>query len=434
LGGAEAMRPYLEEGLPLARATGFAMGATLALTSFVALRWLQSDPEETRRLAEEAIALAKAGDRHHRLDTLALAGVTALLQGRLADAAQLLEGVVAEGRETNDINYVHGLLGLGWIAMFRGDFAAARAAVAEGLEAAEILEAQAGLTMGANSHAGWLLGWMELAEGNPGQASEKLAVLVEVFRASPIPRWAALPLVFLAEAQLALGEREEAAAFLDQAASHALAGAFTWVLGRAARVRAELRDQTGDLQEAESLVHDALKLGLQAGDQMGLVDGLELLARLVAEQDSAKEAVRLWAAAESLRAELGYRFSTDRAANEAALSSARQALGADEFATVWAEGAKLSAEQAIAYASRGRGERRRPTTGWASLTPSELEVALLVGQHLSNPEIAARLFVSRATVKTHLVHIFAKLGIDSRSKLVAEAIRRGIQRQPSGRS
>jgi len=58
----------------------------------------------------------------------------------------------------------------------------------------------------------------------------------------------------------------------------------------------------------------------------------------------------------------------------------------------------------------------------------------LVGQHLSNPEIAARLFVSRATVKTHLVHIFAKLGIDSRSKLVAEAIRRGIQRQPSGRS
>src|SRR5713101_4906791 len=57
LGGAEAMRPYLEEGLPLARATGFAMGATLALTSFVALRWLQSDPEETRRLAEEAIAM-----------------------------------------------------------------------------------------------------------------------------------------------------------------------------------------------------------------------------------------------------------------------------------------------------------------------------------------------------------------------------------------
>ncbi len=58
----------------------------------------------------------------------------------------------------------------------------------------------------------------------------------------------------------------------------------------------------------------------------------------------------------------------------------------------------------------------------------------LVGQHLSNPEIAARLFVSRATVKTHLVHIFSKLGIDSRSALAAEAARRGIQPQPSGRA
>ncbi len=46
----------------------------------------------------------------------------------------------------------------------------------------------------------------------------------------------------------------------------------------------------------------------------------------------------------------------------------------------------------------------------------------LVGEHLSNPEVAARLFVSRATVKTHLVHIFTKLGIDSRSELAAAAI------------
>jgi len=54
-------------------------------------------------------------------------------------------------------------------------------------------------------------------------------------------------------------------------------------------------------------------------------------------------------------------------------------------------------------------------------------VVRLVGEHLSNPEIASRLFVSRATVKSHLLHIFAKLGIGSRSELVAEALRRGIQ-------
>jgi len=166
---------------------------------------------------------------------------------------------------------------------------------------------------------------------------------------------------------------------------------------------------------------------------MGLVDALELLARLAAEQDSNKEAVRLWAAAESLRSEMGYRFGIDHAAQQAALANARRDLGAD-FETAWAEGAKLSIEDAIAYAARGRGERKRPSTGWASLTPSELEVVRLVGEHLSNPEIAARLFVSRATVKTHLVHIFAKLGVDSRSELAVEAVRRGTAPHPSRRS
>ncbi len=250
-----------------------------------------------------------------------------------------------------------------------------------------------------------------------------------------VARFAAVPLVVLAQAQLALGEPGEAAAMLEEATTLARAGAMTWVLGRAARARAELRARESDLQGAESLAHEALSLGSEAGDQLGLVDALELLARLVAEQSSPREAARLWAAAESMRAELGYRrFPVEQGPYEAAVASTEEALGPEEFAAAWAEGARLSAEEAIAYAARGRGERKRPTTGWASLTPSELEVVRLVGQHLANPEIASRLFVSRATVKTHLVHIFNKLGIDSRSELAAEAVRRGMQPQPSPRS
>jgi len=250
-----------------------------------------------------------------------------------------------------------------------------------------------------------------------------------------IARFAAVPLVVLAQAQLALGELGEAAAMLDEATSLAGAGAATWILGRAARIRAELRAREGDPQEAESLAHQALNLGRGAGDQLGIVDALELLARLAAEQDSNKEAIRLWAAAESRRSELGYaRFPVDRGPHEAAVAAANDTLGADEFAATWAEGAKLSMEEAIAYAVRGRGERKRPSTGWASLTPSELDVVRLVGEHLTNPEIAGRLFVSRATVKTHLVHIFTKLGIDSRSELAAEAVRRGIKPQMSRHS
>jgi DNA-binding NarL/FixJ family response regulator len=53
-------------------------------------------------------------------------------------------------------------------------------------------------------------------------------------------------------------------------------------------------------------------------------------------------------------------------------------------------------------------------------------VVRLVGQHLTNPEIADKLFVARSTVKTHLVHIFSKLG-ESRSELAALALQQQVQ-------
>ena len=55
------------------------------------------------------------------------------------------------------------------------------------------------------------------------------------------------------------------------------------------------------------------------------------------------------------------------AAYEASVVALRDAMGDNDFESAWAEGAALSAEEAIAYALRGRGERKRPTNGWASL-------------------------------------------------------------------
>ena len=67
---------------------------------------------------------------------------------------------------------------------------------------------------------------------------------------------------------------------------------------------------------------------------------------------------------------------------------------------------------------------RRPTFGWESLTPMEHRVIELVARGLTNPEIGARLYISRRTVETHLSHVFRKLGLPSRTALVAEATRR----------
>ena len=70
-----------------------------------------------------------------------------------------------------------------------------------------------------------------------------------------------------------------------------------------------------------------------------------------------------------------------------------------------------------------RGPRGRPQFGWASLSPAEQAVASLVADGLTNPQIGDRLYISRRTVQTHLVHIFAKLDIASRAQLAAEVTR-----------
>jgi DNA-binding CsgD family transcriptional regulator len=72
-------------------------------------------------------------------------------------------------------------------------------------------------------------------------------------------------------------------------------------------------------------------------------------------------------------------------------------------------------------ARRGRPGSRpsRPAMGWPSLTEAELPVVRLAAAGHTNADIAARLYLSRYTVETHLKHVFAKLGVESRAELAA---------------
>jgi DNA-binding CsgD family transcriptional regulator len=69
------------------------------------------------------------------------------------------------------------------------------------------------------------------------------------------------------------------------------------------------------------------------------------------------------------------------------------------------------------------GRRGRPSSGWGSLTPTELQVAELVGQGLTSPQIANRLYISPRTVQTHISHSLRKLGLGTRVELAMTVAR-----------
>ena len=79
-------------------------------------------------------------------------------------------------------------------------------------------------------------------------------------------------------------------------------------------------------------------------------------------------------------------------------------------------------------ATRVLGRMRAPAE--EALSPRELEILQAVARGLSNKEIGRRLYVSEATVKTHLLRIFGKLGVDDRTAAVTVALKRGIIRLP----
>ncbi len=88
-------------------------------------------------------------------------------------------------------------------------------------------------------------------------------------------------------------------------------------------------------------------------------------------------------------------------------------------------------ETVLAPTVAARLVSRMRTQAQEALSVREIEVLALVAQGKSNKEIARQLHISEATVKTHLIHIFGKLGVADRTAAVTEALKRGILRLDS---
>jgi predicted ATPase/DNA-binding CsgD family transcriptional regulator len=174
-----------------------------------------------------------------------------------------------------------------------------------------------------------------------------------------------------------------------------------------------------DFVSAYQLLVRSLQAQEEIGDGVGLAMVLDRFAGLAAAQGDAARALRLGASAAVLREQGGSRLPLHMQRKlDDKLDVARRALGPVAEAAV-AAGQALSRQAAIQEAL-ATAPMPRSVDG-AVLSQRESEVAARIARGLTNRQIAEELVVAESTVATHVVHILAKLGLDSRAQVAVWA-------------
>jgi predicted ATPase/DNA-binding CsgD family transcriptional regulator len=408
-----ACRDHLTTALPAARQAQDTWAEIEILQTFALSYLAQHRPAPARPYLNRSRPLAQAAGHQVQLVwELILAGVCDAGDGSFQSAAHLLERGTAAARAVGDTMVeLFAWASLATVELATGDL---RRTATIGASFAGT-DACTGLV----EHA--VTGLMDVAGAmtDPGTAARALLDLCDrpVLRVAGDRvryRLAAASLLFRAgDLRAAEGVIHDALARC-QAIGSPLAGACRIFLAR-------LRRADGRLAEAERLARQGLAEIDSAGLRPELPDALEVLGGLAVDAGRPAGGLRLLIAAGTLHEETG-QHCHHQAAVTADRERAAEALGS-QAADVTRQAGQLTAQAAVRYARRSRGPRQRPGHGWHSLTPTEREVARLVAEGLSNPDIAGRLFISRATVKTHLTHIFTKLDVINRAQLVALATR-----------
>jgi predicted ATPase/class 3 adenylate cyclase/DNA-binding CsgD family transcriptional regulator len=410
---AEVARPCFAEANGLARAIDDKWRLSQILLWQALGAFMAGDPIATRAAAEEGRDLAEAiGDRFASRGCRWCLGLAQWMTGDIVGAVAQLRDVAVDADAAHDVLWRTSALLMQALALaYHGDLSAAREAANAAIEdAAELGGFLQGLSYAALAVAA-------LAAGDVTAADEAFAA---GWHHIGVPKLTATWSAYVAQAALARGDLTAARRWADDA----VAATTGFQLGLALITRARVAIAQHEPGPAECDAHEALTLAARTGAYLSAPEILECLAALAVDAGSHREAARLYGAAQAIRQRMGrVRFQIHQAGYESSVAALRDALGDSDFECAWAEGSALSIEEAIAYAQRGRGERKRPTSGWASLTPTEREVVRLVSEGLANKDIATRLFVSPRTVQTHLTHVYTKLGLTSRVQLVQEAAR-----------
>jgi DNA-binding CsgD family transcriptional regulator len=337
--------------------------------------------EESFAIAADGLAAAQRGQQgwaYQMFETWH--GRTLLRTGRLSEAAAVLDGRFAleDGTHAAAVLDAAGLVALGRLAIHTGDTRQVRRLG----NIAQVMLEQG--TPAVRRHAGWLLALFAMAEGDAEAARGWLRAPTDPGGNAILPRF---PLDIADEVMLA---RIALATQDDELALLALSNS---------RRRAELNPGIHSIAATAAHVR-----GLLERNHTNLRQAVELF-------EHAPRPLELAAALEDLGAEL---TATDR---DAAIHGLGRTLALyTELGATWDA-------RRVRSRLRELGVRRRlvtaepETNGWAAITASELAVARLVAEGLTNREVAERLFVSPHTVNSHLRHVFSKLGINSRVEL-----------------
>ena len=193
-----------------------------------------------------------------------------------------------------------------------------------------------------------------------------------------------------------------------------------------------LATKTGDLSTAKAIADHAVTLAAESEVPHRQANALychSLLdhdaTRLLTAAERYGDASRPLLSAKALEAAAGeFVCADDRDQARAAFTKAVDIYTSLGAAT---DVARLRTRFRAHGIRRGpHAKHRHAQSGWDSLTPAETKIAALVGEGLSNPEIAAKLFLSRRTVASHVSHILKKLGVHSRIDIAREAALRTI--------